>query len=107
MTQAMVKLGAKKKTTLLDQIKGILPESGNLDLCLTCGMCSSGCPAAGIDDMDPRKLLRMISLGLDDQVLADQIRPAPENLLTRAMAVKALRALISRQPQLHQPQLGG
>jgi ferredoxin len=70
MTQAMVKLGAKKKNTLLDQVRDILPDGGNLDLCLTCGMCSSGCPATGIDDMDPRKLLRMISLGLDDQVLA-------------------------------------
>jgi heterodisulfide reductase subunit C len=42
----------------------------NLDLCLTCGLCSSGCPAAGIDDMDPRKLLRLIMLGADEEVLS-------------------------------------
>ncbi len=41
----------------------------NLDLCLTCGLCSSGCPAAGIEDMDPRKLLRLILLGADEEVL--------------------------------------
>jgi ferredoxin len=70
MIQETVTLGASKQTGLLDQVMQILPDAGNLNLCLTCGMCSSGCPAAGIDDMDPRKILRMIALGLDDQVLA-------------------------------------
>lgn len=28
----------------------------------------SGCPAAGLEDMDPRKFLRMAALGLDDQI---------------------------------------
>ncbi len=40
-----------------------------LDLCLTCGMCASGCPATGIDDFDPRKLIRLILLGADEEVL--------------------------------------
>jgi Fe-S oxidoreductase len=70
MIPETVTLGASKQTGLLDQVMQVLPEGGNLNLCLTCGMCSSGCPAAGIDDMDPRKMLRMIALGLDDQVLA-------------------------------------
>ena len=70
MTQTIVKLGVKKEESLLDQVKQILPQGGNLDLCLTCGMCSSGCPATGLDDMDPRKMLRMIALGLDEDVLA-------------------------------------
>jgi ferredoxin len=70
MIQETVSLGANKQSGLLDQVMQILPDGGNLNLCLTCGMCSSGCPAAGIDDMDPRKMLRMIALGMDDQVLA-------------------------------------
>ena len=41
----------------------------NLDLCLTCGACTGGCPATGLMDQDPRKLLRMVLLGLDDEVL--------------------------------------
>jgi len=39
------------------------------DYCVTCGLCSSSCPASGIDDFDPRKLVRMLSLGLEDAVI--------------------------------------
>ena len=39
------------------------------DYCITCGMCASSCPASGIDGFDPRKLIRMISLGLEDAIL--------------------------------------
>ncbi len=65
-----VRLETGKKGGLFDQVKTMLPKGGNLDLCLTCGMCSSGCPATGLDGMDPRKLLRMIALGMDELVLA-------------------------------------
>ncbi len=41
----------------------------NLDLCLTCGACTGGCPASGLMDLDPRKLLRMVLLGLGGEVL--------------------------------------
>lgn len=37
----------------------------SLDDCITCGMCASACPAAGIDGFDPRKLVRMVSLGME------------------------------------------
>ena len=39
------------------------------DYCITCGWCASSCPASGIDAFDPRKLIRMISLGLKDEVV--------------------------------------
>jgi heterodisulfide reductase subunit C len=39
------------------------------DDCITCGLCASSCPASGIDGFDPRKLIRMISLGLEDAVV--------------------------------------
>jgi len=45
-----------------------LPEGANLNYCLTCGACASGCPASGLHDMDPRKYIRMIALGLDDEL---------------------------------------
>jgi Fe-S oxidoreductase len=47
----------------------LLPEGGNLNACLTCGACSSGCPASGIENMDPRKFLRMAALGMDEELL--------------------------------------
>lgn len=39
-------------------------------MCLTCGACSSGCPATGLEDMDPRKFLRLAALGLDEKLLS-------------------------------------
>jgi heterodisulfide reductase subunit C len=36
------------------------------DYCVTCGLCASSCPVAGVDGFDPRKLIRLISLGLDE-----------------------------------------
>ncbi len=61
---------SERKTELLDKVKAILPEGGNLDLCLTCGCCVSGCPASGLEGLDPRKFLRMAVLGLDDEILS-------------------------------------
>ena len=49
------------------KVMEVIPGGGNLDLCLNCGTCSSGCPATGLADMDPRKYLRMILLGLDEE----------------------------------------
>jgi heterodisulfide reductase subunit C len=55
MSNDVIALGGKKKSMLIDEVKNFIPEGGNLNLCLTCGACSSGCPATGLEDMDPRK----------------------------------------------------
>jgi ferredoxin len=60
----------KKESVFIDKVKELLPEGGNLNLCLTCGACSSGCPATGLEDMDPRKFLRMAALGMDEEILS-------------------------------------
>ncbi|SPD73335.1 conserved hypothetical protein [uncultured Desulfobacterium sp.] len=39
------------------------------DHCITCGICSSSCPVSGIDGFDPRKLVRLISLGMKDEAV--------------------------------------
>ncbi len=70
MAESVMKLFGKQKSKIMDKVKEILPQGGNLNLCLTCGACSSGCPATGLDDMDPRKFLRMAALGMDEQILA-------------------------------------
>ncbi len=51
-----------------NRVQELLPEGGNLTLCLSCGACSSSCPANGLEDMDPRKFLRLASLGMDEEV---------------------------------------
>ena len=69
MPEEIIALGGKKQSMLIDEVKKLLPDDGNLNLCLTCGACSSGCPATGLDNMDPRKFLRMAALGLDEEIL--------------------------------------
>ena len=69
MAEDTIVLGAKKKSTLMDEVKKLIPDGGNLNLCLTCGACSSGCPATGLEGLDPRKFLRMAALGMDDEIL--------------------------------------
>ena len=68
MAEEAIKLGVKK-SHFIDKVKGLLPDGGNLNLCLTCGACSAGCPATGIAGMDPRKFLRMAALGMDEELL--------------------------------------
>ena len=50
-----------------ESVQESTPEA-NLDLCLTCGACTGGCPASELLGMDPRKILRMVLLGMDDEV---------------------------------------
>ncbi len=69
MSTEVIELKKKKSSTFKDKVMALLPDGGNLNLCLTCGLCASGCPATGLEDMDPRKFLRMAALGLDDEVL--------------------------------------
>ena len=39
MADEAIKLGGKKQSVFIDQVKEILPEGGNFNLCLTCGAC--------------------------------------------------------------------
>jgi len=39
------------------------------DVCLTCGLCASVCPASGIDGFDPRKIVRLTALGADKEIV--------------------------------------
>ena len=68
MAEEVIKVEGRVEHKILDDVKKLLPE-GNLSLCLTCGLCSSGCPATGLEGMDPRKFLRMLVLGMDKEVL--------------------------------------
>lgn len=40
------------------------------DVCLTCGSCASACPLSGVDGIDPRKVIRMVTLGMDKELVA-------------------------------------
>jgi ferredoxin len=96
MAEQAIKLGGKKQSTFIDKVKELLPEGGNLNLCLTCGACSSGCPATGLEGMDPRKFLRMAALGMDDEI-ANSKWPWMCSMCTRCMYVCPMKINI---PQL-------
>ncbi|MDD2603572.1 MAG: (Fe-S)-binding protein [Desulfobacterales bacterium] len=63
-----IRLSPVARSIFMDQVKHLLPQGGNLNLCLTCGACASGCPATGLEGMDPRKFLRMAALGMDEEI---------------------------------------
>jgi ferredoxin len=50
--------------------KTLYDDPSFADVCLTCGTCASACPIAGVDGLDPRKIVRMAFLGLDDELIA-------------------------------------
>jgi len=72
MSSQVIEIKGRKKSIFLDKVKELLPEGGNLNLCLTCGACSSGCPATDLEGMDPRKFLRMAALGMDEELKNSQ-----------------------------------
>jgi heterodisulfide reductase subunit C len=45
----------------------VQPEWANI--CFTCGTCASGCPVTGVDGWDPRKVIRAVVLGLEQEVI--------------------------------------
>ncbi|QLA16812.1 (Fe-S)-binding protein [Desulfolutivibrio sulfoxidireducens] len=68
MSEPAIRIDGKRRGEFMGKVAELLPNGGNLNLCLTCGLCVSGCPAAGLEDMDPRKLLRMAAMGLDEEI---------------------------------------
>ncbi|MBF0230208.1 MAG: (Fe-S)-binding protein [Desulfamplus sp.] len=57
----------QKKGGIKDKLKAMLND-GSLSSCLTCAACSSGCPATGSMNMNPRKFVRMAVLGMDSEL---------------------------------------
>jgi heterodisulfide reductase subunit C len=51
------------------EFKDLIAPTSKMDACLTCGTCAGGCPVADWEGMDPRKMIRMIQLGMEDEVI--------------------------------------
>ncbi|HID03264.1 MAG TPA: helix-turn-helix domain-containing protein, partial [Desulfobacterales bacterium] len=56
--------------TLGTSDKTLYDDPSWADACLTCGTCASACPIAGVDGLDPRKIVRMAFLGMEDELIA-------------------------------------
>jgi heterodisulfide reductase subunit C len=49
----------------------VQPGGENIKKCFACGICTGGCPVSDIDPAyDPRKIIRMILLGMKEKVLS-------------------------------------
>jgi len=47
------------------------PGGENIKVCFSCGVCTAGCPVSEIDpDYNPRRIVRMVLLGMRKQVLS-------------------------------------
>jgi len=47
------------------------PGGENIKQCFACGVCTGGCPVSDIDSAyDPRKIIRMVLLGMKERVLS-------------------------------------
>ncbi|MDS1029984.1 4Fe-4S dicluster domain-containing protein [Bacillota bacterium LX-D] len=55
---------------LKDRI-ALMPGGEQVNLCFLCGTCTAGCPVSLLDpDYNPRKIMRMISLGMEKELLS-------------------------------------
>ncbi len=63
MTKPIIVGECDLKKTIMESVPDM-----NLDMCFTCGACTGGCPATELFDLDPRKFLRMVVMGLDEEV---------------------------------------
>ena len=49
------------------------PSLQPTDVCLACGTCSAGCPITGEEGFDPRKIVRMVLSGRDQELIESKI----------------------------------
>ena len=69
---------AKKKTTMTNPgFSGEVlkvPGGEHLNSCFSCGACSGICPVSqAIPEFDPRKIIHMIRMGLEERLLSSQV----------------------------------
>jgi len=47
------------------------PGGEKLKFCYACGVCTAGCPVSDVsEDFDPRKIIRMVLMGMKERVLS-------------------------------------
>lgn len=50
------------------------PGGENVKLCFACGTCTAACPVAAVDEeFNPRKIIRMVLLGMRKEVLSSPV----------------------------------
>jgi len=88
------------------------PGGENIKLCFACGLCTASCPVADIDpEYNPRKIIRMVLLGMRKEVLSSNLpwlctqcytcqAHCPQNVKFSDV-MKALRSMAVREGYVH------
>jgi len=88
------------------------PGGENIKLCFACGLCTASCPVADIDpEYNPRKIIRMVLLGMRKEVLSSDFpwlctqcytcqAHCPQNAKFSDI-MKALRSMAVREGYVH------
>ena len=88
------------------------PGGENIKVCFACGLCTAGCPVSAIDpEYNPRRIIRMVLLGMRKEVLSSNIiwlcslcytcqAHCPQNV-NFADVMKALRSMAVREGYVH------
>jgi len=88
------------------------PGGENIKLCFACGLCTASCPVADIDpEYNPRKIIRMVILGMKKEVLSSNFpwlctqcytcqAHCPQNVKFSDV-MKALRNMAVREGYVH------
>lgn len=62
-----------RQSCVIKKAAPLRPIESPTDLCLACGTCSAGCPITGQSGFDPRKLVRMILVGRDRELIESKL----------------------------------
>lgn len=62
-----------KKPSEIKARAPLRPVGCTTDLCMACGTCSSGCPLTGVDGFDPRRIVRMVLMGQDTELVESKL----------------------------------
>ena len=63
----------KREPSKIKEKATLRPVNCVTDMCMACGSCSSACPMTGIDGFDPRKMVRMVLMGRDHDLIDSKL----------------------------------
>ena len=66
---AAIRLNEIEETPLRDTLVADTRWQADLNYCMSCGKCLSVCPLHGYSEWDPRKVVRLVLLGLEEEVI--------------------------------------
>ena len=64
---------SKRQPSIIKQNAPLRPIESPADICMACGTCSAGCPITGISGFDPCKIVRMVLMGKDRELIESKL----------------------------------